>query len=325
MSHRCYLLSLVALALLSPLLVPIAVVFDLVRLRFRLPTVRMVAFIAAYMALDAWAIGMAAQLWARHGFGTRLGTESSIADHSRVQWVWGERLAEAARWTLGLRFEVTSPEPLSPGPVVALGRHASYGDAILPLLLFGSWSGMEVRYVMAIGLAWDPSIDLFGHRLRHHFVDRAAARGTHDLEALGYVAKGMDGDDVAVIFPEGQFPTPERRARAIARIAADAPALAARAERLRHLLPPRPGGALALLDAAPDADVVLIGHVGLEDFGRVVDIWRHVPLRQPVQARTWRFPAADIPTDPDARVAWLYDLWAMLDDWIEAETRRRAG
>jgi 1-acyl-sn-glycerol-3-phosphate acyltransferase len=172
---------------------------------------------------------------------------------------------------------------------------------------------------MTIGLAWDPCIDLFGHRLRHHFVDRAARGDTAELLAVAHVARGMDDDDVAVIFPEGQFLTPQRKARAVARIAADDTALAARAERLRHLLPPRPGGLLALLGAAPGADVVVIGHVGLEGFGSVADIWRNVPLREPVRVRTWRVPAAEIPQGRRARVEWLYDRWAALDDWIDAE------
>ena len=320
-SFSAVLGGLGALVVCSPLLVPAAVVFDVVRFKWRLPTLRLMAFVVLYLALDAWAIGMAAKLWARHGLGTRLTTPSSIADHHRAQWVWGERVAQAARWTLGLRFDVTSPEPLSPGPVVTLGRHASYGDAILPLLLLGSWSGLAVRYVIAVGLAWDPCIDLFGHRVGHHFVDRGAARNPGELLAVARMARGMDAHDAAVIFPEGQFLTPERRARAIARVADEDPTLAARAERLRHLLPPRPGGVLALLGAAPGADVVLIGHVGLEGFGRVVDIWRNVPLRRPVAVRTWRLPAAEIPAGRAQRVAWLYDAWESLDAWIEEQVR----
>jgi hypothetical protein len=32
--------------------------------------------------------------------------------------------------------------------------------------------------------------------------------------------------------------------------------------------------------------------------------------------RFWRFPAAEVPTDRDAMVKWLYDRWQELDDWI---------
>ena len=33
---------------------------------------------------------------------------------------------------------------------------------------------------------------------------------------------------------------------------------------MTHVLAPRPGGLLAALDAAPDADVVLVAHTGLD-------------------------------------------------------------
>src|SRR2546430_4991289 len=40
--------------------------------------------------------------------------------------------------------------------------------------------------------------------------------------------------------------------------------LAKRAARMPNLLPPRPGGALAAIEACPDADVIFVAHAGLE-------------------------------------------------------------
>ena len=40
--------------------------------------------------------------------------------------------------------------------------------------------------------------------------------------------------------------------------------MARRAEELTHVLAPRPGGFIAALDGAPDADVVLVAHTGLD-------------------------------------------------------------
>ena len=40
--------------------------------------------------------------------------------------------------------------------------------------------------------------------------------------------------------------------------------MAVRAEAMTNVLAPRPGGVLAALDAAPDADVVLVAHTGLD-------------------------------------------------------------
>jgi len=35
-----------------------------------------------------------------------------------------------------------------------------------------------------------------------------------------------------------------------------------------------------------------------------------------IRLKFWRFPAADVPSDRDALIAWLYDRWLELDDWI---------
>jgi hypothetical protein len=36
-----------------------------------------------------------------------------------------------------------------------------------------------------------------------------------------------------------------------------------------------------------------------------------------VQMRFWRFAAAEIPTERDAFINWLYARWIELDEWIE--------
>jgi hypothetical protein len=36
-----------------------------------------------------------------------------------------------------------------------------------------------------------------------------------------------------------------------------------------------------------------------------------------VRLKFWRFPAAEVPRDDrDALIAWLYERWHELDDWI---------
>ena len=96
-----------------------------------------------------------------------------------------------------------------------------------------------------------------------------------DLESqIADLADGLDPDDAFVIFPEGGNFTPARRDRAIERLRRlGLEAMADRAEEMTHVLAPRPGGFLAALDAAPDADVVLVAHTGLDhlrDRGRPV-------------------------------------------------------
>ena len=95
-----------------------------------------------------------------------------------------------------------------------------------------------------------------------------------------------------MIFPEGGNWTPGRWRRGIRRLERQGrPDLAARARDMPHLLPPRTGGALAALAACPDADVIFVGHAGLDQLASVADVWRSLPMDHVVEARWWRVPA----------------------------------
>jgi len=309
----------------TPVLVPAAVAVDVLRGRFRLPALRLWSLAVQCLALDLVAVLSAGVLWLVLGGGRGLGSERSLAVHSRLQWWWVGQVLAAARRSVGLRFEIDAPDALTPGPLVVIGRHCSYGDAVLPAVLFGHDRRLRLRYVLAAGLAWVPALDLYGGRLRNHFVDRGSGAPA-ELEAVGRVADGMGAGDAVVIFPEGGFFTEARRARALQRIAAVDPQLAGRAAGLRHVLPPRPGGWLALLEHAPaGTDVVLVGHVGFEGFSTMAELWRAVPLDRPVTVRVWRFPASSLPAGRAERVAWLYDRWEQLDRWIDETAARRAA
>ena len=63
--------------------------------------------------------------------------------------------------------------------------------------------------------------------------------------------------------------------------------MAERAEAMTNVLAPRPGGFLAALDAAPDADVVLVAHTGLDHLLTVGDIWRELPMDKQLIMRWW--------------------------------------
>jgi hypothetical protein len=105
-----------------------------------------------------------------------------------------------------------------------------------------------------------------------------------------------------VIFPEGRNFTPNRRTHSIAKLEELGDHHAAEdARELRHVLTPRPGGTLAALERAPDADVVFVAHAGLEDLAGVVDLWRGMPMDAAVQAKAWRVPAQQIPAAREAR------------------------
>ena len=112
-----------------------------------------------------------------------------------------------------------------------------------------------------------------------------------------------------MIFPEGGNFTPERRQRQIDKLRRlGLESMARRAERMENVLAPRPGGLLAALDAAPDADVVLVAHTGLDHLLTVRDIWRELPMDKQIIMRWWRVPREEIPEGRDERIDWLFSL-----------------
>jgi hypothetical protein len=153
-----------------------------------------------------------------------------------------------------------------------------------------------------------------GNRLRNHFVDRTPDDSVAEREAITRLMDGFDERCVAVIFPEGTFFSAERKARAVKRLAdAGRHELAARADGLRYVLPPRPGGALAMLAGAPLADAVFVGNSGFERFNSLGAIYRSVPFAEPVRVWLWRVPNDEIPREPEQQLSWLYDQWERLD------------
>jgi len=313
-----------ALGAAAPGAVPVAVARDLADGDGRMWRTRAYAMALAYAGAEAGGLAASGVLWAASGpEGT--GSARSQGWHHDLQRAWVASIATAGRALLDLRIEAEGLDDLGEGPLVVLGRHASLPDAFLPAELFAVRAGRRLRMVVKRDLEWVPCLDVVGHRLPNAFVDRAPSSASEAAEALAGVAAGMDAEDVAVIFPEGTYPSPAARERALARLAERQPRLRARAEGLRHLLPPRPAGTLALLDAAPRADVAILGHVGLEHLSSLARLARSLPLRHPVRARLWRVDRSEVPRGRAARVEWLWERWEALDTWVDRELAARPG
>ena len=113
-----------------------------------------------------------------------------------------------------------------------------------------------------------------------------------------------------MIFPEGGNFTPQRRERAIGRLnRLGMHRMAERAEEMINVLAPRPGGVLAALDAAPEADVLLVAHTGLDHVVTIADVWHSLPMDKRLLMGWWRIPREEIPADRDGRIEWLFEWW----------------
>ena len=232
----------------------------------------------------------------------------------RQRWAGGH--LDGIRVIFGLRFEIEDLELAGPGPVLVLIRHASIIDNALPDAVIGRAHGIGLRFVIKRELQMLPTIDIGGRWVPTNFVRRGSGDTERELINLRQLGKQIAPDEGVLIYPEGTRHTIAKLARAKALIAERQPELAPLAERLRHILPPRLGGTLALLEEGRGADVVICGHVGLDGFERISDIWRGELVGTTVRVRFWRYPSAEVPSERAELVAWLYQRWHELDDWI---------
>jgi 1-acyl-sn-glycerol-3-phosphate acyltransferase len=303
--------------LASPAILAAAAFIDLVKGRFRLPTVRVTLFLLQYGVNDSIEILLAPIYWMAAGLGARLDQPRSIARHERLQRWSIDVLARRAEQLLGLRVDIDpeSAAALTPGPVIVLCRHVNIVDASLPSLLYQRL-GYRTRGVIMAELLADPGFDLIYSRTGSVFIPRD--NGPDARATVREMGQAVDPTTAVVIFPEGRLFRPDRLERAKARLALENPARAARLAPLRHVLPPRPGGVLALIDTI-QADVVVIAHRGLDRHASFTDLARAVPLRSPVHITAWRVPCDQIPDGDAERIAWLDEQWLLVDDWVTAD------
>jgi 1-acyl-sn-glycerol-3-phosphate acyltransferase len=259
-------------------------------------------------------------LWLAAGFGHRIRTAYFQGIHyDLVQGLLWVFFREAKR-VLNLSIVTSGPTPdAHPGrPLLVCCRHAGPGDSFTLIHALMHDYQREPRVVLKDTLRWDPAIDVLLNRIPARFISPNPAAGD-DLESqISTLAANLDENDAFVIFPEGGNFTPQRRTRGIERLRKlGMEKMAARAEAMTNVLAPRPGGFLAALEAAPDADVVLVAHTGLDHMLTVGDVWRELPMDKQIIMRWWTVSAHEIPADRDARIDWLFDWWERIDSWIE--------
>jgi 1-acyl-sn-glycerol-3-phosphate acyltransferase len=262
-----------------------------------------VAFVARHVAATVRLLGMSAQ--------------DQEAHYELMRWFVGG-VYDAAVRAARVELRVTDSEPAEAvlsgldRPLLVLSMHSGEGDSLLVLHQLLCRHRRRPRIVLHEALRMDPLIDVLGSRLPNRFVDPRG--GDTELE-IAAMSRGLAAEEAVLIFPEGGNFSPERRQRGIERLEAAGHDEEARwAKRMRHVQAPRPGGALAALEAAPEADVVFVAHVG---FPRsFAEVWRLLPAAQTVELRLWHTRAADVPGGRDERIDWLFGWWCTLDDWV---------
>jgi 1-acyl-sn-glycerol-3-phosphate acyltransferase len=279
----------------------------------------------AYFGRELGALVACGALWLGAGCGTWVGTRRWQALHWRLLGWFIGGLADAGRRTLGIdvdaEFSTDAASAFeSDRPLIVLSRHAGPGDTIFLLDELVSRFHRRPSVVFKESLALDPCIDLLAHRLPHAVLDKSDR--DEAAEIIERVTTELGPGGVLLLFPEGGNFTPERRRSALLRLRRGGNRSSAeQAERMPHVLPPQPSGALAALDATRKTDVVFAAHTGLGLSAYPAQFWHDMPIGRTLRTRMWFVPASDVPAGDDERIAWLYDWWRRIDDWIDAQSQ----
>ncbi len=278
----------------------------------RFPRVRAVAFFALYLACELLGVTAAAAIWVRHGRAT---PERWRQANAALQRRWTTTLMDGACWVFGMTVRVEGAEAVGDGPFLLFVRHSSTADTVLAAALVANPRRLLLRYVLKSDLLWDPCLDIVGQRLPNTFVRRGTGAREREIAAVVALVDGLGPDDGVLIYPEGTRFSPTKLERARAKLA-DRPDLAALAASYRHVLPPRLGGPLALLDRG--LDVVFLDHCGFEGSASFGAFWNGGLVGRTIAVRLRRVPAAAIPVE--GRDRWLFEQWQQTDAWVEANS-----
>ena len=307
-------ISFVAVTLLSPLLAGAAVIVDAMRAVTRhRPWVatRGLGFLWVYLLGELWALLALAASWP-------LPRQAKHRITFGLQGAWAAWNLRALCRLFSITVSATGADEAKRGPVLMLSRHASIVDTLLPAHLVATPFQLRLRYVLKRELLFDPALDIAGNRLPNYFIDRSGTDTSAELTALAELSSDLEGDEGVLIYPEGTRFTEQKRRRYVERLTRQGGEVGELASGFRKVLPPRPAGTLAML-ASSSADVVVLAHHGLEGLATVREIWNGGLVGTTITVAMWRVPRASVPSERNAQVIWLYELWRAVDEWVVAQ------
>jgi 1-acyl-sn-glycerol-3-phosphate acyltransferase len=280
-------------------------------------------FITYHLHCEVAGIVVSTAVWLASFPRTRGRRQRYLARNLALETWWAQTLFDGGSRIFGFRLETQGEEAMEASPLLLLLRHASIADTLLGAVLVQARHGTRLRYVLKRELLWDPCLDLVGNRTPNYFVRRGSPDSAQEIRGVTQLVRDLGPGDGVLIYPEGTRFTPEKSERILARLREEGGGeILALAESLRHVLPPRLGGTLALLDSG--VDVVFGAHTGFEAAGTFWDLWAGSLVGRVIRASFWRVPAAEIPAERDARIRWLFENWARVDAWVGAEHAREA-
>ncbi len=292
-----------------PVLIAGTVIADLTN-RNRFALTRALAFFAIYLLAEIVGVVIALVL-------TILAFNRPIFLKANywLQDRWATALYRSAAFCFGLKEDIQiSPDlqkHISGRPVVLLIRHVSTADTVFGALFFAKPFARHLRYVLKAELAFDPCLDIVGHRLPNSFVVRGKNMTAKATAQLSRLAAEMGAEEGILIFPEGTRFTTKKKQQLLRRFKDDQEAVS-RIESFHQVLPPKHAGVEAIAKACPDAAWVLMGHRGVDKATTFKEFAQGALLGATIEAQI-----KPVVIEPDTNLALQIDeIWHQLDDWV---------
>lgn len=237
-----------------------------------------------------------------------------------MAWIYRTAVVLDDLWlgrVMGIRWSVPDLGLDPERSYLVLANHVSWSDILLlqsvitrqgPLLKF--LAKRELIYVPILGLVfWAFDFPILRRRSRGGGDDRERRR--RDLEALHEACRSVRRSPAAIMnFAEGTRFAEAKREQT------DSP--------YRHLLRPRVGGLLALIDAIGDDIDALIDLTLI--YPGPMSFWGFLAGGMPeIEIRAARIDPKSLPRSQAEAGAWLADRWARKDAAIEASRAARAA
>ena len=233
-----------------------------------------------------------------------------------LQCFWAGGIFSSLKLLYGLRMEVINQEKVGQGPMILLLRHCSIADVLLGTLLVARPYHILLRYVMKSELRWDPCIDIVAPHMNCLFVDRNALSPQEEIEKVGNLARNLRPNHGVLLYPEGTRFTKQKKERILKKLQPTSDNYAY-AKNLRHVLPPKLGGVLRLLEVNNNADVIFCAHTGFEGMAKIADFWDGKIINRTIKVYFWRVGFQEIPSNNEERKAWLLEQWQEMDNQVD--------
>jgi 1-acyl-sn-glycerol-3-phosphate acyltransferase len=276
-------------------------------------------FITNYLLFQLIGLVMLFDVWIRYYL--LKGGDSPIYREKThwVQRVWADYLFRTTKYILGVKFHVHSGYEFGDRKIILAARHTSVGDTFMPLVFASIPYQKKLGFVMKKELEWDPAIDFAVSHLDHIFITRGSVDAATEIAQVGMLAKSAELDGV-VIFPEGTRFTQKKWNQVRRSMEENGnEELADWMDANPNVLPPRPGGFLALLENNEEADVVFLAHRGFENARTFRDVVNGSFAGSDLHIKYWGIKFEDVPNDESERRTWIMENWEIVNDFTSSD------